>query len=1669
MSTLLEVPTTGTPATNTANDPPAAPSRGPGRWLGKKPEFAVKYPGLRRAMDGNTAVIMCERESSDAAGAYPITPSTQMGEYWAEEVSKGHLNIAGRPLIFIEPEGEHAAAGVTAGLAMTGLRATNFSSGQGVAYMHESLYAAVGKRLTYVLNMGCRAMTKATLNVHAGHDDYHAVDDTGFFQVMGKNAQEVCDLNIIAHKTAELALTPGIVAQDGFLTTHVIESLRLPERELIAEFLGRPEDLIDTPTPAQRLLYGMQRRRIPALWDVDNPLTSGAVQNQDAYMQSVAAQRPYFFAHVAALAERAMDEFYRLTGRRYGRIATYRCEDAEYVIVGQGSMLGSAEAVADYLRARRGIKVGVVGITMFRPFPGDLLGAVLQGRRGVVVLERTDQPLAEDLPLMREVRACVSKCLENHAGRHAPPPFPGYAVYSKAQHLPPLYSGCYGLGSRDLQPEGLIGAIENMLPDGRHQRFFYLSVDFQRAPASPKQEIQQQELLAAYPRIADLAVHGSENPDLMPAGCIALRLHSVGGWGAMSTGKNLAMTLFDLLGYHIKANPKYGSEKKGQPTTYYLSAAPEPVRVNSEYVHVDVVLAPDPNVFERADPLQGLKRGGLFIFQSSLETPEAVWRSLPQSARRYLVEQDIRVYFLDAFKIARAEASRADLQYRLQGIAFQGAFFAASDVAARAGLDREHLFSAMRAQLQAKFGAKGAGVVEDNLRVVQRGYDEVHAIVDRPLDAGTPPAVRRAPGLPPMLKRLPVNRERIADIHRYWEQTGSFYASGQGNDNLVDPYIGLSLMPAATGLYRDMTQVRFEYPRWVAHNCTACGDCYTVCPDSALPGLVHRVSEVFDTVVGRVERGGRPTRHLRRALRTLEKKLRATLAVDAAAPWPDLLAQGIADTLAASGLAAPERERLAREFDAFRAELGDFTFAVTRPYYQVREKRAAGSGGLFSLTLNPYTCKGCMECVAVCQDQALVVEPQTPAALVTQRRHWDLWQDLPSTAPDFLRIDDLDQGIGALETLLLDKANYGSMVCGDGACIGCGEKTVIHLFTSTVYALMQARVRRHVTYLNDLAQRLEQHIRLKLAAGVDLSDSAALAAAATADPQHDLTLARLATRLDQLQGGAPLDADWLQWVSGVLAQIKHLAWLYTHGSSGGGRAPMGVVNATGCTSVWGSTYPYNPYPFPWTSHLFQDSPSVAMGVFEGHMRKMAEGFKAIRRAELELAGGYDAATHDHFFTYFDWHQFSDEEFLLCPPVVAVGGDGAMYDIGFQNLSRMLMSGRPVKVLILDTQVYSNTGGQACTSGFRGQVSDMAPYGGAHHGKEETRKEMSLLGMAHRTAYVLQGAISHVPHLIEGYIEGLNSRRPAVFNLYAVCQTEHGVGDDQAQKQSRLAVESRAYPLLRYNPDLGVTPRECADLSGNPSLETDWAVYTLPYVDADGQAARMELPLTFADFALTEGRFRKQFRLAPPDTWNDRMLPLHEFLDLDPADTADRYPYVWAVDQDNHLTRALVAAELVQATRERRDVWRTLKSLAGVDARADAQRIAEQARAEEAQRIASGLLDLMRAGGAPVASGTAARAVTAAPTAATADPGAFEPAWIDTPECTACDECIDINPRIFAYNDQGLAYVRDPKGGPYRDIVRAAEKCTAGIIHPGTPFDAREAGLEKLVQRAAKYQ
>jgi len=255
-----------------------------------------------------------------------------------------------------------------------------------------------------------------------------------------------------------------------------------------------------------------------------------------------------------------------------------------------------------------------------------------------------------------------------------------------------------------------------------------------------------------------------------------------------------------------------------------------------------------------------------------------------------------------------------------------------------------------------------------------------------------------------------------------------------------------------------------------------------------------------------------------------------------------------------------------------------------------------------------------------------------------------------------------------------------------------------------------------------------------------------------------------------------------------------------------GPESMGIVAATGCNTVFGSTYPFNPYLVPWTNSLFENSPAVALGI----------------RARWDQAGHADRRL---------W---------------VVGGDGAMYDIGFQALSRMVASGADVKVLVLDTQVYSNTGGQASTASFGGQVTKLSAFGPALHGRPEARKELGRILMAHGNAYVAQTTPAHLNHFYRTVMEANEFPGPAVVITYAACMPEHGIADDAATRQAKLAVESRAFPLFTYDPRRGPTIAERLSLQGNPALRADWAT------GPDGA------PVDFLAFARSEGRFAPHF-------------------------------------------------------------------------------------------------------------------------------------------------------------------------------------------------------------------
>lgn len=622
---------------------------------------SVPFPGTPAIVDGSEAVASVETRISEACCAYPITPSTTMATLYQAAVADGRTNLWGTPLRFLEPESEHSSASAAEGFALAGGRVTNFTAGQGLVLMKEVLHVISGKRLPVVFHVGARALTSQALNIHAGHDDVMAVADTGWGILFARNAQEAADLTAIARRVAEASQTPFLVCQDGFLTTHTLENARIPEDDLLRDFVGDP------------------RLHIRDLFDPAEALMTGVVQNQDSYMKGRIGQRAFTSLIPGALAE-AMDAWALLTGRRHAPITTHRTEDADVILVAMGTIADTALGVVDQLRAQ-GRRVGLVGVTAYRPFPAAELVEVLGSATAVAVVERTDEPLAAHNPLTREIRSAL------------------LARAEQGMPVPQVVSAAAGLGSRDVAA-GDIAAVCTWAADPvarRDRPFVVLGIRHELALAP-------------------------EPVELRPVGAWSVRGHSVGGFGSVTTNKLVATLCGELFGLQVQAYPRYGSEKKGLPTTYYLTIADAPIRQHAELSQVEFVPVHDVSAFAFARPLDGLVDGGTVFLNSGLDTPEEVWASLPVAARTEIVARGIHVVALDTAELARQHAPRADLVVRMQGIALVGVFLRVAPFAARLGIDPEAMFQSLRGVLAHYFGKRGGAVVEANLALIRDAW-----------------------------------------------------------------------------------------------------------------------------------------------------------------------------------------------------------------------------------------------------------------------------------------------------------------------------------------------------------------------------------------------------------------------------------------------------------------------------------------------------------------------------------------------------------------------------------------------------------------------------------------------------------------------------------------------------------------------------------------------------------------------------------------------------------------------------------------------------------------------------------------------------------------------------------------------------------------------------------
>jgi pyruvate-ferredoxin/flavodoxin oxidoreductase len=639
---------------------------------GQPTEHTYQYPGIPTTCDGSEAVVHVEVAISQAAGAYPITSSTSMGGGFNTVVMNGGKNLFGDSLMFFEPESEHSAASVCEGFAVAGGRVTNFTSGQGLVLMKEVLYTISGKRLPVVMNIGARALTSQGLNVHAGHDDVMSVADVGWGMLFTRNAQEAGDFCLIARRVAEATQTPFFNIQDGFLTTHTVETVRLIEHEFMKEFVGDP------------------KVKLTNLMDPANPMMSGVVQNQDSYMKGKIAQRWYYDRVMPAL-EDAFEEFGKKTGRHYGHVDPYKCEDAEFILVGMGCYMETAKVVVDYLREKKGVAAGCLSIATFRPFPATQIVDALAGAKAITVLERMDDPLSTTgNHLTREIKAAFLDAVVGQNGQE------------KIKQAPKVYHCAAGLGSRDVRPGDLIAAVHNMIIDGPD--YFCLGIDH------------------------PLAVKIGDDPDLRPKGGFSMRGHSVGGFGSVTTNKVIATIAGNVFGKDVQAYPKYGSEKKGLPTTYYLTVAETHVNIHCELEKVELLCINDPTAILSPGTLKGLAEGGSIFMQSTQHDPAEVWKRIPAENQKTIKAKKARVYFCDMVKIAREVASEPDLQMRMQGIVLLGAFLKLTPYAKEAEMSDEQVYAGVEKALTKYFGKRGAQVVADNMTCIKRGYGEMQEI-----------------------------------------------------------------------------------------------------------------------------------------------------------------------------------------------------------------------------------------------------------------------------------------------------------------------------------------------------------------------------------------------------------------------------------------------------------------------------------------------------------------------------------------------------------------------------------------------------------------------------------------------------------------------------------------------------------------------------------------------------------------------------------------------------------------------------------------------------------------------------------------------------------------------------------------------------------------------------
>ncbi|MDP4088836.1 MAG: pyruvate:ferredoxin (flavodoxin) oxidoreductase, partial [Bacillota bacterium] len=700
-----------------------------------------------KTMDGNTAAAHISYAFTDVAAIYPITPSSPMAEHVDEWVAQGRKNIFGQTVKVMEMQSEAGAAGAVHGSLQAGALTTTYTASQGLLLMVPNMYKMAGELLPGVLHVSARALAASSLNIFGDHQDVMACRQTGFAMLAESSVQQVMDLSAVAHLAAIKGRVPFLNFFDGFRTSHEVQKIEMLEYDELAKLLDM--DAVNA----------FRRRAL----NPDHPVTRGTAQNPDIYFQEREAVNNYYEA-IPELVESYMAEITNLTGREYHLFNYHGAPDAERIIVAMGSVCDAIEETVDYLTAK-GEKVGLLTVHLYRPFSLDhFFKYIPKTVKKIAVLDRTKEPGSAGEPLYLDVRN---------------------AFYG-AENAPVIVGGRYGLGSKDTVPAHILPVFENLKADKPKNGFTIAIVD----------------------DVTNTSLPVGEDIDVTPEGTKACKFWGLGSDGTVGANKSAVKIIGDHTDMYAQAYFAYDSKKSGGITVSHLRFGKTPIKSPYLINKADFVACHNQSYVYKYNVLEGLKKGGKFLL-NSIWTPEEVETHLPAAYKKFIAENEIEFYTLNAVKIAQ----EIGLGGRINMI-MQSAFFKIANI-----IPVEDAIKYLKDAVVSSYGKKGQKVVDMNNAAIDKGVESIVRInVPESWKEAVEAEAAATIDVPEFIKKIviPMNRQ-------------------DGDKLPVSAFMGMEdgTFPQGTAAY-EKRGIAISVPEWQMDKCIQCNQCSFVCPHAAI-------------------------------------------------------------------------------------------------------------------------------------------------------------------------------------------------------------------------------------------------------------------------------------------------------------------------------------------------------------------------------------------------------------------------------------------------------------------------------------------------------------------------------------------------------------------------------------------------------------------------------------------------------------------------------------------------------------------------------------------------------------------------------------------------------------------------------------------------------------------